>query len=159
MTIDVRVRVSVGAYIIRKNPLGLYELLLFEHPDCVEAPLQIPGGGVDLGESLEAALHREVWEESGLENLTLLRKLGLAELCWLEPRKLVSQRHCFLLEAMDQVSDRWEHCVQGAGDDTGMKFSYFWHRPSIDFKLFGDLGHFLYPNHIPELYDNSLDSF
>jgi ADP-ribose pyrophosphatase YjhB (NUDIX family) len=151
MTIAVQVRVSVGAYVIRKK-LGRYELLLFQHPDCTEAPFQIPGGGVDPGESLEAALHREIWEESGLENLSLLRQLGVAGICWLEPRQLISERHCFLLEVVDEVSDRWDHYVQGEGLDAGMRFSYFWHRPQSDFKLWGDLGQFLYPDYIPELF-------
>ncbi len=50
------VRVSVGAYILRKSFQG-YQLLLFRHPDCPETPLQIPGGGVDAGETHEQALH------------------------------------------------------------------------------------------------------
>jgi ADP-ribose pyrophosphatase YjhB (NUDIX family) len=151
-TTDVRIRVSVGAFIIRKSALGLYELLLFQHPDCTEAPLQIPGGGVDPGESLECALYREIWEESGLENVTLVRKLGIGEWCWTEPGKLISQRHCFLLEARDEQRDRWNHCVQGEGIDAGMNFDYFWHRPDHQFKLFGELGYFLNPTHIPELF-------
>lgn len=48
----------VGAFIIRKNAKSLYELLLFEHPDCKESPIQIPGSGVESGESVEAALHQ-----------------------------------------------------------------------------------------------------
>jgi hypothetical protein len=42
--------------------------------------------------------------------------------------------------------------VQGDGPDRGMVFSDFWHRPTIDFELPADLGYFLYPHHIPELY-------
>jgi len=67
--------------------------MLFEHPDCEEAPIQIPGGGVDSGESIEAALHREIHEESGLTNLTIVRKLGIAEICWLDT-KITNCRHC-----------------------------------------------------------------
>ena len=149
---DVKTTVRVGAYIIRQNSQGLYQLLLFQHPDCPEAPIQIPGGGVDRQESLEEALHREILEESGLSNLTILRKLGMVEICWRLPRKLISYRHCFLLQTSQATPNAWEHRVQGNGIDAGMKFSYFWHRPEMDFKLPVEWGNFLHPQHIPELY-------
>jgi 8-oxo-dGTP pyrophosphatase MutT (NUDIX family) len=142
----------VGAFIIRKNAKNLYELLLFEHPDCEEAPIQIPGGGVDSGESIEAALHREIHKESGLTNLTIVRKLGIAEICWLDT-KITNRRHCFLLEASSVTRDRWEHIVHGNGIDAGFRFSYFWHRPAIDFVLPDELRVFMSPHHIPELYN------
>ncbi len=150
---DVKTTVRVGAYIIRQNCLGLHQLLIFRHPDCPEAPLQIPGGGVEVDESIETALHREVLEESGLSNLTMVRKLGVAGICWRQPHKLISYRHCFLLQASQDTLDAWEHTVEGDGIDASMTFSYFWHRPSLDFKLPEGLGCFLYPEHIPELYD------
>jgi ADP-ribose pyrophosphatase YjhB (NUDIX family) len=150
--IEITITVRVSAYILRKTSQGLHELLLFKHPDCSEAPLQIPGGGVDPGESLEKALHREVWEESGLSQMKVIRKLGVAEICWRYPRKLISQRHCFLMEVSGATCDRWVHTVQGNGIDLGMEFSYFWHRPSRDFALWGDLGSFLHPEYVPELY-------
>lgn len=149
----VETTVRVGAYIIRQNRQGLHQLLMFKHPDCPEAPIQIPGGGVEPQESLECALHREVFEECGLSNLTIIRKLGIAEICWRQPRKLVSYRHCFLLQAPRNTLDAWDHVVQGDGIDSGMMFSYFWHRPTTDFRLPADLGYFLYPEHIPELYN------
>ncbi|NJK53843.1 MAG: NUDIX domain-containing protein [Leptolyngbyaceae cyanobacterium SU_3_3] len=132
---DVKTTVRVGAYIIRQNRQDLHQLLMFKHPDCPEAPIQIPGGGVEPQESLECALHREVSEECGLSNLTVIRKLGVAEICWRQPRKLVSYRHCFLLQAPQNTLDVWDHVVQGDGIDSGMRFSYFWHRPTTDFKL------------------------
>ncbi|MBD1852987.1 NUDIX domain-containing protein [Cyanobacteria bacterium FACHB-502] len=148
----VKTTVRVGAYIIRQNPQGLHQLLLFRHPDCPEAPVQIPGGGVESQESLECALHREIFEECGLSGLTIIRKLGVAEICWRQPHKLASYRHCFLLQAPRNTPDAWDQVVQGDGIDAGMKFSYFWHRPTNDFRLPADLGYFLYPEHIPELY-------
>ena len=152
-SMDVKTTVRVGAYIIRQNKQGLHELLLLQHPDCPEAPLQIPGGGVEPDELIEDALHREVLEECGLNNLVVIRKLGTAEICWRLPRKLISYRHCFLLQAPQNTLDVWDHTVQGNGIDAGMKFSYFWHRPALDFKLPEGLGCFLSPEHIPELYD------
>lgn len=148
----MNVPITVRAYIVRKHQTG-YQLLVFNHPDCPEAPIQIPGGGVDPGESLETALY-QILEESGLSQLRLIRKLGVAEMCWRSPRKQINQRHFYLLEASPDTPDRWQHQVQGDGMDAGMQFSYYWHRPSREFSLFGDLGYFLYPNHIPELYDS-----
>ena len=149
---NYRLSERVSAFIIRKNAKSLYELLLFEHPDCEEAPIQIPGGGVESGESVEAALHREIHEESGLTNLTIVRKLGIAEHCWLDT-KVTTRRHCFVLEASSVTCDRWEHIVHGNGIDAGFRFSYFWHRPAIDFTLPDELKAFMTPHYIPELYN------
>jgi 8-oxo-dGTP pyrophosphatase MutT (NUDIX family) len=149
---NYRVSERVSAFIIRKNAKSLYELLLFEHPDCEESPIQIPGGGVELGESIEAALHREIHEETGLTNLTIVRKLEIAEHCWLDT-KVTTRRHCFILEASSVTRDRWEHIVHGNGIDAGFRFSYFWHRPAINFTLPDELRAFMTPHHIPELYN------
>lgn len=142
----------VGAFILRKTADQLYELLLFQHPDCKEAPIQVPGGGIEPGESIEAALYREIYEESGLADLTITRKLGISERCWLAEKR-ISRRHYFLLEVSSFTPDRWEHIVHGHGADAGYRFSYFWHRPAIDFVLMGSARSFLNPHFIPELYD------
>lgn len=155
MTESIRVRVGVAAYIIRKTPAGTHQLLLFAHPDCPEAPIQVPAGGVDAGETLEAALHREIWEESSLTDLHLIRKLGVAETCWIQPRKLISQRHYFLLEAPTHTPDYWSHTVYGSGIDAGMVFSFFWQSIHQNLTLFPDSGGaFLRRESVPELFES-----
>ncbi len=150
---ELKVSERVGAFIIRKNRSRQYELLLFWHPTSQEAPVQIPGGGLESGESVEQALCREIYEESGLVDLPILRKLGVCERCWLDTRNL-ARRHYFLLEAPANTPDVWDHIVSGDGDDNGMRFSYFWSRPLPQFQLTGGSASFLNAYYIPELYDS-----
>jgi len=58
---------------ITRSGIDYLDLLLFIHP---HAGVQIPAGTVNPGEDLEIAAQREAAEESGLDNLLLLRSLG-----------------------------------------------------------------------------------
>ena len=60
-----------GAYAIL--PLG--DELLLTHQDAPEPEVQLPGGGVDPGESPVQALIREVYEETGWR-IARTRRLG-----------------------------------------------------------------------------------
>ena len=66
---------KVYAYITREKE-GVMQLLVFKHRDIHEAGIQVPGGTVDEGETLEAAILREVQEESGLRHLCIERFLA-----------------------------------------------------------------------------------
>lgn len=66
-----RYRLRVGAYAVL--PRG--GALLLTHQAEPVPELQLPGGGVDPGESPLAALHREVFEETGWR-IAPLRRLG-----------------------------------------------------------------------------------
>lgn len=63
---------KVTAFIVRKKN-DIPQLLVFKHPT---AGIQIPAGTVEANETSENALLREVREETGLQRLTLLKKLG-----------------------------------------------------------------------------------
>lgn len=55
-------------------PLG--QDLLLTHQAEPEPEFQLPGGGIDAGESPIAALHREVFEETGWR-IGMVRKVGV----------------------------------------------------------------------------------
>ena len=66
-----RYRLRPGAYAIRPREGRL--LLTFQ--EAPEPELQLPGGGIDPGESPLRALHREVFEETGW-TIAAPRRLG-----------------------------------------------------------------------------------
>jgi 8-oxo-dGTP pyrophosphatase MutT (NUDIX family) len=66
---------KVTAFITREQR-GKPYLLLFEHPS---AGIQIPAGTVESGEPPEAAVIREVAEETGLRSPSICRHLGCVE--------------------------------------------------------------------------------
>ena len=59
-------------HILQEKKRG-YAITCFKHRDIHEAGIQVPGGTVDEGETLEAAILREVQEESGLRHLCIER--------------------------------------------------------------------------------------
>lgn len=55
-------------YVRRAGAFAILPLdghLLLTHQEAPEPEIQLPGGGIDPGESAVAALHREVFEETG----------------------------------------------------------------------------------------------
>jgi len=62
---------KVTAFIIRRNHAHS-ELLVFAHPT---AGIQVPAGTVEEGETFEYAVLREVHEETGLEQVRLVKML------------------------------------------------------------------------------------
>ena len=68
---DVRYRLRPGAYAVLMR--GNQMLLTFQSQP--EPEYQLPGGGIDKGEPVLPALHREIMEETGW-HVTGLRRLG-----------------------------------------------------------------------------------
>ena len=66
---------KVTAFVTRERN-GARELLLFRHP---KAGIQIPAGTVEDGETPEAAVIREVYEETGLRGVKIEQSLGCIE--------------------------------------------------------------------------------
>jgi 8-oxo-dGTP pyrophosphatase MutT (NUDIX family) len=51
-------------------------LLVFDHVDVPASGTQVPAGGILPGEVPEAAVLRELYEESGIRDAVVVRKLG-----------------------------------------------------------------------------------
>ncbi|MBL8045128.1 MAG: NUDIX domain-containing protein [Anaerolineales bacterium] len=128
---------KVLAYITRRKNTPL---LVFEHRDQAEAGIQIPAGTVEDGEAMEAALWREVLEESGLKAGQLRLVCKLAEF---ESQEWQTVRHVYHLAALDELPEAWAHSVRGAGDDKGLVFVYRWETLPLKIELAGSQGRWL----------------
>ena len=104
---DLPVRDKVYAYILRKSNAGS-QLLVFEHVDFPDAGIQVPGGTVEAGETIFAAVQREAAEETGLLDLVFRGELGSIKR---DMRGLgfheVHHRHYFLFYCKDCKRETW----------------------------------------------------
>ena len=117
------VRKRVVAYVTR----GL-ELLVFDHRGMPDVPTQVPAGRVDAHEDLEAALLREVEEETGVTGIRVVGEIAGAD----EFKRLYGQdahrSHAFHAVAEPGGPDEWEHTVSGTGMDAGLVYVCRWVR-------------------------------
>ena len=123
---------KVYAYITHGN-----RLLVFQHVGMPEAGWQVPGGTVEPGETLEAAMLREVWEETGLPKIALVRLLGerMREMRDFG-RDEVQRRYFFQLRVPDEPPERWQHLAEGR-----FTFAFSWAALPDDVpQLIADLG-------------------
>jgi len=70
-----QVRRKAFAYIVHSG-----RIVLLHHPDHPEAGIQVPAGTMEAGETPEAAVLREAFEETGLAGLRIVRFLGRARI-------------------------------------------------------------------------------
>ena len=116
--------VKVFAYITHGN-----HLLVFRHPDFPEAGIQVPAGTVEEGESAEAAVMREAFEETGLAYLTFAGFLG--ECVYdMSPWGGDSAQHrkFFHLELEGEAPATWRHDETDGGKKVPIVFEFFWAR-------------------------------
>ncbi|PFN28423.1 NUDIX hydrolase [Bacillus cereus] len=133
---------KVHAYITREKE-GIMQLLVFKHRDIPEAGVQVPGGTVDEGETLEAAVLREIQEESGLRHLCIERLLA-DYIIHVKEKKEYQKRHFFHVTLPTDVKDTWQHIVSAGEEDQGLVFCYEWLDIAKCPELAGKQGEFLH---------------
>ncbi|MBC9957820.1 NUDIX domain-containing protein [Yimella sp. cx-51] len=85
------------------------QLLVFTHFDrpLAEVGVQVPAGTIKVGESPEAAAVREAWEETGVEGLRVVRKLGESDYDMTPYRHEVIHRYFFELTSDTPTTGNW----------------------------------------------------
>lgn len=110
------------AYIVRDG-----QLLVFVQPQSPDAGVQVPAGTVRSSEEPEAAVVREVAEETGLTDVDVVECLGVYEYDMSEyGREEVQERHVFQLQVTGPVSRGWTHYEEHDGLAPPEPFSFFW---------------------------------
>ena len=92
------------------------KILAFRHP---QAGTQLVKGTLEKGEKAEDATLRELAEESGIENATVVRPLGQLTL-----REIAQHWRLYQSRVPGQLPDQWSFFTQ---DDGGHLFDFFWH--------------------------------
>jgi ADP-ribose pyrophosphatase YjhB (NUDIX family) len=115
---------KVYAYITYKD-----QLLVFEHTDFPEAGIQVPGGSVEDGETVEYAVIRETEEETGLKNFKIVRKLGVITRDIDDLNlKGTQERHYFHLETELYPGECWIAYEEepSDGSEGPIEFRFYW---------------------------------
>ena len=98
--------VGVGAVVLQRYPggVGLEVLLVKRANPPSQGEWSLPGGAVELGERLEQAVAREVWEETGLTVEPLCR---VAVLDHIVPGESSTIRFHYVLIDFVLPGNRW----------------------------------------------------
>jgi ADP-ribose pyrophosphatase YjhB (NUDIX family) len=140
-------RRRVACYVVRgASGGGRVELLEFDHLDMPEAGTQVPAGGTQPGEGVEDAALREVLEESGLMQVSVVRRLGVSQRPHVQTG--APQHTTFVLMRYDGPRDScgqsWVREVGGGDEDAGLRFRCWFEALPLRFELAGHQGEYLH---------------
>jgi 8-oxo-dGTP pyrophosphatase MutT (NUDIX family) len=108
-------------------------LLIFSHPHVPAAGLQVPAGSMLEGEAPEVAALREAREETGLEDLRVVRFLGEIRRDRADVGKAeIHRRFFFHLECESKPPERWQHYEMDPSDGSEPPLFEFWWVPLPD---------------------------
>jgi GrpB-like predicted nucleotidyltransferase (UPF0157 family) len=114
-------------------------------------PRRLPGGTLLDGERPLVGLYRELQEETGLEGLIVVRKLGVQS--YYKPYIARDvERHDYLLRAPDGLPAQFVHTVSGGGSDVGEVFQFKWIGPDEIDKVDDEFQRDLTLRYLPELF-------
>jgi len=104
-------------------------LLVFRHPE--DGNMQLPKGTIEPGESPEAAVRRELLEESGIYHVGELQSLGTLQRDCEAGVEGNTHRHpqlwhLFLMRADGALPERFDHVAMGSPEEDGLVFSFRW---------------------------------
>ena len=117
----VKDRVSSGGVVARVDPDRSGDILVALVGIRGMDGFVLPKGGVEGGETLEEAARREIEEEAGLSDLTLLTKLGVSSRLNYNRKRWITA-HYFLFRTGQ---------VEGRPTDPG--YDYYLHWSPLDF--------------------------
>ncbi len=138
------------ALIIRHDADGTCELLVLELKSIGYEYYRLPGGNVEAGETPLQAAHRETREESGIEDLQFIRRIGKTG--YFKPYiQSDVERTDFLFKADPHLPDSWEH-VGTVGPESGVVFAFSWISHESISTVDPELATFLTPDRLPELF-------
>ena len=120
-------------------------LLVFTHPQHPEVGLQVPAGTVEGSETLEAAVLRELVEETGLSQFGRPEPLGEAHFDMsLFGRPEIHHRHFFRVAFSGVPRSRWRHVENSGGKAAPEVFEFCWASLSSNPVLAAGQGAFLH---------------
>lgn len=138
------------AYIIRYGADERCELLVLQLKSIGYEFYRLPGGNLEVLETPLQAAHRETLEESGIDNLRFIRKIGTTR--YFKPYiQSDVERTDYLFKAESDLPDKWEH-VGTVGPEEGVVFAYSWISHDSIARVDPELCTFLTRDRIPELF-------
>jgi len=117
----------IGAYALLPRD-GMLLLTLQQEP---EPELQLPGGGIDPGESPVRALHREVYEETGWRVAAPRRVGAFRRFVYMPEYDLWAEKLCLIYTA---------HPVRRLGPPAEAGHSAIWSSPEFAARALGNPG-------------------